>query len=367
LILTLEADFADTVLIFQRQFFNTSGAECYNGGAERYCRDMAAVLAEAGYSVVLVQRGDGKKVWRRKVGCLEVVGLPVRNEPEYVRVCGLFRKFRFAVYSGYLPWGSKIHPNILISHGITWDAPDSRLLLPGIYDIIRDVDEFVSVDTNTISWLRTAFREKQAGMKMHYIPNFVDTNLYKPGKHANGDRVRIVFPRRASPERGFWLVAAILPEIMRMYPKTDFDFVGFAHGKMVGDEIEKLTGQFLGRIRHYVVGPDEMPAVYQGANISLIPTIYSEGTSLSCLEAMACGNVVISTNIGGLPNLIIDGYNGLLINPDAHALSAALARVLASPDLCGQLSRNAVFVAKAFDKKFWINRWKPVLDAIENE
>ena len=115
------------------------------------------------------------------------------------------------------------------------------------------------------------------------------------------------------------------------------------------------------------VGPDEMPKIYQNTDISLIPTIYAEGTSLSCLEAQSSGNIVIATNIGGLPNLIIDGYNGLLINPDAHSLMIALDRILADTNLQQTLSKNAVAVAIAFDKSKWINRWGDIIDSMQVE
>ncbi len=89
-----------------------------------------------------------------------------------------------------------------------------------------------------------------------------------------------------------------------------------------------------------------MSNVYKNYDISLIPTLYSEGTSLSCLEAQASGNVVIATNIGGLPNLIINNYNGILINPDKNELFKAIKRVVLDKDLRTKLSsmsrRNSI-------------------------
>ena len=70
---------------------------------------------------------------------------------------------------------------------------------------------------------------------------------------------------------------------------------------------------------------------------------------------------VIATNIGGLPNLIIDGFNGLLINPHEQELINALNRVLNSEALRQKLSQNAVTVAQAFDKSVWMDRWKSVI------
>ncbi|UKI57385.1 MAG: glycosyltransferase [Clostridium sp.] len=76
----------------------------------------------------------------------------------------------------------------------------------------------------------------------------------------------------------------------------------------------------------------KMNEIYKKTDISLIPTIYSEGTSLSCLEAMATENIVISTRIGGLCDLIIDNYNGYLIEPTEEDLYNKLKYVLDNYD-----------------------------------
>ena len=105
-----------------------------------------------------------------------------------------------------------------------------------------------------------------------------------------------------------------------------------------------------------------MHEVYKYADISLVPTLYSEGTSLSCLEAMASGNVVISTRIGGLSDLVINGYNGYLIEPNAEALLNTLEYVLSNYDKQMIIKKRAVEVAKAFNKKIWIEKWEHEID-----
>lgn len=63
---------------------------------------------------------------------------------------------------------------------------------------------------------------------------------------------------------------------------------------------------------------------------------------LSVLEAAASGAVIISTAVGGVPELLTDGVDGLLVEPDDHAaLAAATAQVLRRPLLAEGLARNA--------------------------
>lgn len=353
------------VLIFQVAMYDSRGENCFNGGAERYVTDLADILLAHGYTPILIQQGDPSVgLWEHTVGNLHIYGLPVT---EYCAAIRHFTKYKFVIYSGATYWGKKLHPNILISHGVTWDTHAADVCPANIYKVFHDVDKFVSVDTNTISWLRTTFSKTMKNFDANYVPNYVDTSVYKPVKRPKDGMVRITFPRRASPERGYWLMSAALPSILEKYKNVEFNFVGFAHGDKINNDIKHLCEQFPRRVRHMAVGPDEMPKIYQNTDISLIPTIYAEGTSLSCLEAQSSGNIVIATNIGGLPNLIIDGYNGLLINPDAHSLMIALDRILADTNLQQTLSKNAVAVAIAFDKSKWINRWGDIIDSMQVE
>ena len=104
-----------------------------------------------------------------------------------------------------------------------------------------------------------------------------------------------------------------------------------------------------------------MPGVYQSADLVLIPTLYSEGTSLSCLEALASRRAVIATNVGGLPDLILNGFNGLLIEPDAQALLRAVCTLLDDPALRSKLAANGYAAAQAFDVRIWQQRWKEMI------
>lgn len=77
------------------------------------------------------------------------------------------------------------------------------------------------------------------------------------------------------------------------------------------------------------------------SSIYTLPS-FNEGLPMSVLEAMAAGLAVVTTRVGGIPELIEDGIDGLLIDAgDRAALAAALARLLDEPDLRERLARAA--------------------------
>jgi glycosyltransferase involved in cell wall biosynthesis len=68
---------------------------------------------------------------------------------------------------------------------------------------------------------------------------------------------------------------------------------------------------------------------------------------VSVIEACAMGLPVVATNVGGLPHLITNGVNGLLVpDDDAEAMAGAVNRVLNDPDLARRLSENGRLLAE---------------------
>ncbi len=173
-------------------------------------------------------------------------------------------------------------------------------------------------------------------------------------------KIRIVYPRRLYEARGLYITLAIVDKILKRYPQTEFHFVG----KGFDEDVEKIKiamKRWPGRIECYHKDPDDMHQVYKEADIVLIPTLYSEGTSLSCLEACATKNTIIATRIGGLTDIIIDRFNGLLITPDSQSLERAVIECLDNPELSARLAQNALEVSKAFSKDGWKERWKQLI------
>ncbi|MBA2297650.1 MAG: glycosyltransferase, partial [Actinobacteria bacterium] len=75
---------------------------------------------------------------------------------------------------------------------------------------------------------------------------------------------------------------------------------------------------------------------------TVVPSVWPEPFAMVIIEAMVAGRPVIGSNIGGIPEAIIDGDNGLIVPPnDAAALRRALERLWMDTTLRGQLAKNA--------------------------
>lgn len=90
-----------------------------------------------------------------------------------------------------------------------------------------------------------------------------------------------------------------------------------------------------------------------------INTTNVDNTPISVLEAMACGMCVVSTEVGGIPYLIRNEHDGLLVPPnDSEAMADAIHRILTEPGLAERLSENAHLKAQQFDWSVILPQWQ---------
>jgi glycosyltransferase involved in cell wall biosynthesis len=87
-----------------------------------------------------------------------------------------------------------------------------------------------------------------------------------------------------------------------------------------------------------------------------------DNTPMTVMEAMACGLCVVSTNVGGIPYLLKDRYDALLVQPgDPEAAASAVRRILTEPALAESLSRNARQKVEHFDWTAVLPVWEKIL------
>lgn len=103
------------------------------------------------------------------------------------------------------------------------------------------------------------------------------------------------------------------------------------------------------------VSTEELNKYYQRCSFFILPATYdkhgdTEGLGVVMIEAMAYSKPVIASNVGGITDVVIDGFNGLLVpHNDPEALAHAIKRLTLDKTLCRKLGENA---KKTVDEKF---------------
>ncbi|MBL8132712.1 MAG: glycosyltransferase family 4 protein [Anaerolineae bacterium] len=108
----------------------------------------------------------------------------------------------------------------------------------------------------------------------------------------------------------------------------------------------------------------QVPTWMDRADI-LINTTNVDNTPVSLIEAMASGLCLVTTNVGGIPALIHDGVDGLLVPPaDAEAMANAIVRLIEEAGLGAALSRQANAYAQGFDWSGVLRQWDDLLSRV---
>lgn len=260
----------------------------------------------------------------------------------------------------------KVENSIAIQHGIGFDScyeKDESLLLNFIkrqysaYPIVKrmhNVDEVVCVDNNFICWFRTqtSFRR----VKLTPILNF--TAIGPTDVKKTDGVVKIVFARRFVPIRGTKLFTPVAKRLLEKYPNIEITFAGTGPDEQY---IKKMLNGY-DRVSYTSYKSDESIQFHSQYDISVVPTVYSEGTSLSLLEAMSAHCAVVCTNIGGMTNIILDQYNGLMVSPDEEELYDAICSLIENGEYRNQIAERAYeTVATSFSLNKWEEKWTKVL------
>lgn len=356
------------VAILTTMFFDMTGSYTQMGGGERYLYDLFKLLKRKGYLVEVFQASTSS--WVKSFKEMKVTGIPKpRGDRESfpdltTEFHRLTSEFDYTIYFvATLAFPEARKNSIAISHGIWWDSDlCSHYHDKGYNEYIRDcyrkVDKIVSVDTNTMGWTKSLYPKLYD--KFDYIPNYVDTEFYSPRDKKGKDKFTVLIPRRLHPLRGYLFAAELSDRLLPKYCDMEFYFVGRSvlH---VENEFKKWVDT-KERVRWEHFDMNKMYRAYEQADIVLVPTLGAEGTSLSCIEAQAFGKPVIATPVGGLSDLVFDGYNGLLVKPDMNRWEEAIVYLYNNRDEMERLGNNARNVSLAFDKSKWEKKWERVLE-----
>jgi len=373
--------------ILYSNIFDHDTAEQMLGGIETYLLNLARVFQSLNIEPTIYQWSRTR--FERSLGDILVIGMPVLKEPYKQRPATLFKmvlaeqkhkKSIFVFGTERQSVKTTLVRSVSIQHGIAWDLQSQFLtnhkaiqrgVLGALYkawlhryyiECFERCYNRVCVDYNFLNWYHT-FKASDPPGRTWVIPNFTSCTSTQQIKGFDRDKeeIKIIFARRFCEYRGTRIMAEAATRILAAYPHLSFSFAG------EGPDENYLKQRFSADSRvHFIkYSPDNALGVHCQHDIAVIPSLASEGTSLSVAEAMAAGCAVVATAVGGITNMIIDGYNGLLVSPDACSLTDALTWLIEHPVERKKLAVNAYHVAtEGFSLPKWQSRWRHVIETI---
>ena len=192
--------------------------------------------------------------------------------------------------------------------------------------VLNNADAIITASTATFNEARKIVNTSS---KIYLIPNGVDIKRFNLGidgsrlKSRLGiDDYKVVFTLRAHrPNYGLEFLIRAAPLIIKK--RRDVVFVIGGDGPLRSFH-ERLANKLGIRNRIIFTGwiPRKLvPYYYAMSDVVVVPSL-QEAFGLVVSEAMACGKPVVGSNVGGIPDQIVDGYNGFLVPPkDPEALA----------------------------------------------
>lgn len=170
------------------------------------------------------------------------------------------------------------------------------------------------------------------------VPNICELDRFTYRERPR-PRPRILVNRNLEPMYNIGLAIDAFDRVRRAHPDARLTIAGVGSVEPELRERARPLGDsvvFVGRVDHA-----DMPSVLAEHDISVNPTNV-DNMPISVLEAFASGVYTVSTNVGGVPDLLEHEIHGLLVPPgDAEAMAAAIHRVLTDPSLGVALTRRA--------------------------
>lgn len=194
--------------------------------------------------------------------------------------------------------------------------------------------------------------------KIIHLPYFID----KPKKNIllKREQNNIVYSGRVIKQKGIDYLIKAFNIIKKKIPNAKLTILGEGEEKNklieTSEKLKLKNIKFIGKVPN-----DQVQKFYKDSNIVIIPSIWMENSPMVAYEAMATGRPIIGSNIGGIPELVKDGKNGLLFEPrNSDELAYKIIKVLNNPKLArkfGDYGKDLI------DKEF--NKEKHIKNIIE--
>lgn len=291
---------------------------------------LSAHFREAGYSVTAVSASPN-----RYVRLLDIVSTLIRERRRTEIVI-------LHVYSGpsfvvedIASWIARRngHRIIMLLHGGA--LPEFMQAYPRWTSrVIRRADAIVAPS----AFLAREIRKR--GLTCRIIPNVIDISQY-PYRHRPSVKPRLFWMRTFHPIYNPLMAIRVAAQIRKTHPDVHLAMGG--QDKGMEREVKRFADDQ--GMRGAVTFPgflDMAGKIREGGAADIfINTSHIDNMPVAVVEACAMGIPVVSTSVGGVPDLLTEGQSGLLTpDGDTDAMVAAIRRLCGDPGLAARLSEN---------------------------
>ncbi|PWJ63116.1 Glycosyltransferase involved in cell wall bisynthesis [Fibrobacter sp. UWB15] len=170
----------------------------------------------------------------------------------------------------------------------------------------------------------------------------LETGTGNAEPHAINGKFKILFVGRHIERKGI----CYLIEAAKYLPRDQFEIRIVGVGDLT-EQLKELAAHVSGNSAEIIftgkLSPEALANEYKSANVFTLPAIVdskgdTEGLGVVLIEAMELGLPIVASNVGGIPDVVIDGETGILVpEKDPEALANAYKRLAAEPELVKQL------------------------------